>query len=49
MLFVKGASEMVAARCDRLQLEDGSIIPITAEIRKELMRKFNDMARSPLR
>jgi magnesium-transporting ATPase (P-type) len=49
VLFVKGASEMVAARCNRLKLEDGKIITITPSIRQQLLDKFDEMARKPLR
>jgi Ca2+-transporting ATPase len=49
MLFVKGASEMVTARCNRMMLEDGSIVVITDTIRKQLDAKFQELARRPLR
>lgn len=49
ILLVKGASEYVASRCNRVQLEDGRIIPITDEIRSQLSRKFKEIASRPLR
>ncbi|KAJ1426607.1 hypothetical protein B484DRAFT_450624 [Ochromonadaceae sp. CCMP2298] len=48
-LFVKGAFEMVIERCNRVQLEDGSIRPLTAPIRQQLVAKFQELARRPLR
>jgi len=48
-LFVKGAAEMVTTRCSHIKLDDGSIIPITDKIRKDLNLKFESMASQPLR
>lgn len=48
-LFVKGAAEMVTARCGYIKLEDGHIIPITDKIRQDLNFKFMSMAGQPLR
>jgi len=49
LLFVKGACEMVVARCDRIQLEDGTVQPITDAIRAQIMKKFQALAQQPLR
>ena len=38
-LFVKGAAEVVAQRCNRLKLENGRVIPITSVIRAQLDQK----------
>ena len=48
-LFVKGASEMVVSRCNRIQLEDGKIIEITPKIRQEIEIKLQNLAKQSLR
>jgi Ca2+-transporting ATPase len=48
-LFVKGAAELVVKRCDRIKLEDGTIIPMDSKIRAQVEAKMRDMARKPLR
>ena len=48
-LFVKGAAEILAQRCNRVQLEDGSVVALTPEMRAELMEKFSELAQRPLR
>lgn len=48
-LMVKGAAEMVLGRCNRIMLDDGSIVPISAAMRSELVQKLRDMAGRPLR
>eukprot|EP01039_Chlorochromonas_danica_P004296 gene4296-4716_t len=49
LLLVKGAAEMVVARCSRLLLEDGSVIAITEDIRQALKEKISCLATQPLR
>ena len=49
LLFVKGACEMVVARCNRIQLEDGTTRPISDAMRAQVMKKFRDLAQRPLR
>ena len=41
-LFVKGAAEVVAQRCNRLKLENGRVVPITPVIRAQLDEKVGD-------
>jgi Ca2+-transporting ATPase len=48
-LMVKGAAEMMLSKCNRLKLEDGSVVPITIELRSRLEEKISEMARRPLR
>ena len=36
VLLVKGAADMVVKRCNRLQLEDGMIVPISKEMRTSI-------------
>ena len=48
-LFVKGAPEFVLERCSRVQLPDGSVVPLTAPTRKKILAKQADMARGALR
>jgi Ca2+-transporting ATPase len=49
LLFVKGAAEMVAARCKYIQAEDGTLQYITDEVREQITVKLQEMARRPLR
>jgi Ca2+-transporting ATPase len=49
VLFVKGAAEMVLARCSKLMMSDGRVVEITERLRKELESKLKDMAGKPLR
>jgi magnesium-transporting ATPase (P-type) len=49
VLFVKGAAEVLVERCSRIKLTDGSIVPITPDVREQLRRKVAEMARQPLR
>lgn len=48
-LFVKGACEMVVARCNRIQLEDGAIVNLSPAMREQIMAKFYELAQRPLR
>jgi P-type Ca2+ transporter type 2C len=48
-LFVKGAAEMVAARCNRIQLENGRVVSITSSMREEINNKIREMQSEPLR
>jgi Ca2+-transporting ATPase len=48
-LLVKGAAEVVLARCNRLKLEDGTVIPIDDHLRKEIEKKLSEMASRPHR
>lgn len=49
MLLVKGAAELLLERCSRIMLEDGSILPITADLRHALELEVRAMAKRPLR
>ena len=49
VLFVKGASEMVISRCNRMQLEDGSVVPISSSMHEVLVTKCRQMSGVPLR
>lgn len=49
ILFVKGAAEMVVARCNRMKLEDGTVVPISASMREQLISKLVNIAQRPLR
>jgi magnesium-transporting ATPase (P-type) len=40
ILFVKGAAEVLLDRCNKVKLEDGSIIPITDEMRSQIAAKI---------
>lgn len=48
-LLVKGAGEMIVMRCNRIQLENGEIIPISDEIRDQLVAKVSELGLRPLR
>ena len=49
VLMVKGAAEVILSKCQRVQVEDGSIVPISEELRTRLSTKIGEMARRPLR
>jgi Ca2+-transporting ATPase len=49
MLLVKGAAELVLERCSKIMLEDGSIVPITSEVRLSLEEQIHSVAGRPLR
>lgn len=44
-VFTKGAAEVVLARCSRLKLEDGTVVPLIASVRSQLTKSFEAMAR----
>ena len=48
-LYVKGASEVVAARCSSFTERDGTVAPLTAHTREELGGAILSMARGALR
>lgn len=48
-LLVKGASEMVISRCNRIQLDDGRIIPLTDDMKNDWIIKSKELATRPLR
>ena len=48
-LFVKGASEMIIQRCNRIQLENGKIIKLTDELKEFWLMKAKELAMRPLR
>ena len=48
-LMVKGAAEMMVNRCNRVKLEDGTIVVITPAIRAQIISKVSEMACRPLR
>lgn len=48
-LFVKGAAEVLIARCNRVKLSDGSVVALDGDTRRALMLKFSSMANRPLR
>lgn len=48
-LFVKGAAEVLISRCSNLELEDGKIVNIDAELRKLLLASVKSIAARPLR
>ena len=49
MLLVKGAAELLLDRCTKIMLEDGSIVPISPDIRLALSQEMMKIARRPLR
>ena len=48
-LFVKGAAEVLVGRCNRVKLDDGTIVPLDADTRRAYVSKFSSMANRPLR
>jgi Ca2+-transporting ATPase len=48
-LFVKGAPDLLVARCTRLRLASGKTVPLTNEMRHRIMAKVESMAVRPLR
>lgn len=48
-LLVKGAAEVLLARCNRVILEDGRIVALDAELRKRVRGCIAEMAQRPLR
>lgn len=48
-LFVKGAPEMLLARCTKVMLAHGEVVPLTPALRTQLEKKFTEMATRPLR
>jgi len=49
VLYVKGASEMVFARCNRIMLNDGTVVPIDATWKQTVSQKIEGMAKEALR
>jgi len=48
-LYVKGAPDSVIRRCDSVLRPDGSVIPLTAAARADLLARVTAMASRPLR
>ena len=48
-LLVKGAAEMLVSRCRSVMLEDGTVVPLTMELRCRLESELAALARRPLR
>ena len=48
-LFVKGAAEVLVGRCNRVKLDDGTVVPLDADTRRAYVSKFSSMANRPLR
>jgi P-type Ca2+ transporter type 2C len=49
LLVSKGAPEMILSRCSQLKLEDGTVIPITDQIRSQLFHQIQELSQRPLR
>merc|ERR1711920_1151936 len=49
ILFVKGAPEGLLERCQAVMLEDGSVVPLTTEMRTCILKQFEHMASNALR
>lgn len=48
-LLVKGAPNLLLERCTRVKYRDGTVAPLTAELRREIEGKVSELARRPLR
>ena len=49
VLFCKGAPESVLDRCSSVLLEDGSVVPLTSKIRKQVNAKIEELSSQALR
>lgn len=49
VLFCKGAEEMIIARCNRIELKSGEVVPLTAADKVILLDQAAALAKSPLR
>src|SRR5690606_32624535 len=48
-LFVKGGADVLLNRCTSVQFRDGTIVPLTPELRAQLKAQLQEMAERPLR
>jgi len=49
VLLVKGAPEGVLERCTSIMLQNGNVVPLTAEVRNGINKRFESMADDALR
>lgn len=49
IMYTKGASEIVLARCNRMLAQDGAVVPLTDAKRKEFEKTITKMASCALR
>lgn len=48
-LLVKGAPNLLIERCTHVKSRDGTVVRLSGELRKSIMRKVSEMAARPLR
>lgn len=49
VLFTKGAAEVLLDRCSRVITEDGKVVPLRGELRKQWEHKVKEMSGRPMR